>query len=94
MYKKFVGSLYVINIIAQSIFTLLTPAALMFLFAWLLVDKCSLPTWIYAIFLPLGIITGLISMVRFAISASEALERLEAQNTRKHKSNSDGDKNG
>lgn len=93
MYKKFIGSLYVMNIIAQCIFTLLTPTALMLLVAWLLVSKCALPTWIYAIFIPVGIIAGLVSMVRFAISASEALERLEAQNSKKHNHNSTGDKN-
>ena len=79
MYKRFVGALYVLNIVAQSIFTLVTPAALMFLFAYLLVDKCSLPSWIYVPFIVVGFLAGLFSMVRFAISASEGLSRLEKE---------------
>ena len=79
MYKNFVGALYVMNIVLQCIFTLLTPAALAFLLSWLLTSKLGAPIWIYAIFLPIGFIMGLISMVKFAISASEGLERLEKQ---------------
>ena len=79
MYKKLVSALYVFNIVAQAIVTLLIPVALMFLFAWLLVDKCALPTWIYAVFIPLGVISGFISMIRFAIHAAEGLKRLEKE---------------
>ena len=93
VYKKFVGALYVMNIIAQSIVTLLTPAALMFFFAWLLVEKCSLPRWIYAVFITVGVIAGLISMVKFAISASEGLERLERAGRKKENKTSHGEKN-
>ncbi len=77
MYKNFVSAIYVFNIVMQSLFTLLTPAALGFLVCWLLVSKAGAPSWIYAIFLPLGIIVGFFSMIKFAISASESLERLE-----------------
>lgn len=79
MYKKFVSTLYVMNIIAQSIITLVTPAALMFLLAWLLVEKCSLPSWVYVPFIALGFLAGFVSMIRFAISASEGLNRLERE---------------
>lgn len=93
MYKKLVSALYVMNIVAQSVITLLTPAALAFLLAWLLVDKCSLPRWIYAPFIVVGIIAGFISMIKFAISASEGLERLERAGKRKSNENSHGEKN-
>ena len=79
MYKKFVSSFYVVNIVLQSIITLVAPAALMFFVAWLLVEKCSLPTFIYVPFIVIGFLAGLISMVRFAISASEGLSRLEGE---------------
>ena len=85
MYKKFVGAMYVLNIIMQSIFTLLTPAALGFFIAWLSVSKLSAPEWLYAVLIPLGIISGFISMVKFAISASEGLERMEKNNRRGRK---------
>ena len=71
--------MYAINIIAQSIFSLVTPAALMFCIAWLFVKKASAPEWLYAVLIPLGIIAGLVSMVRFVLSATSALERLENQ---------------
>ena len=79
MYKNFVGALYVINIVAQCIFTLATPALFMFFVSWLFISKLGAPTWLYAILIPIGFIMGLISMIKFAISASEGLERLEKQ---------------
>lgn len=82
MYKRIVGGLYVLNIIAQSILTLLIPAGLMFLVSWLLVTYCATPEWIYAVLIPIGVLSGLVSMVRFAIRASEALNRLEAERDR------------
>ena len=83
MYKKLVSALYMLNIIAQSIVTLLIPAGLMFLFSWLLVSKCSAPAWLYAVLIPIGIITGFISMIKFVISAAEGVERLEKQSKKK-----------
>lgn len=79
MYRKFISAMYAVNIVAQSIFSLVTPAALTFAVAWLLVKKVGAPEWIYAVFITFGVIVGLVSMVRFAITASENLERLEKQ---------------
>ncbi len=79
MYKRFVSALYVLNIIAQAMFTLLIPAALMLGIAWLFVEKCGAPGWLYAVLMTVGIISGFISMIRFVIRASESLERLEKQ---------------
>lgn len=93
MYKKFVGALYVMNIIAQSIFTLLTPVLLMLLLSWLLCEKCGVGGWIYALLVTVGALAGLISMIKFAISASEGLERLEKQTGDKKNPKSIGDKN-
>ena len=84
MYKKFVSAMYIINILAQAIFTLLTPPAFFFFITWLFVSKLSAPEWIYAITITLGIIIGLISMIKFVILASSNLERLEKE--RKNKS--------
>ena len=77
MHKRFFGFMYGLNIISQAVFSLLTPAALLFAICWLLVSKCGAPEWLYAIFITVGVLIGLISMVRFAITASENLERLE-----------------
>ena len=83
MYRNLVGALYVLNIIYQAIFTLLTPPALLFLINLLCVKKLSFPKWTYAISLSVGFILGIISMIKFAITASEALERLEKQRKNK-----------
>lgn len=79
MYKNFVSAIYVFNIVIQSLFTLLTPAAVGFLICRILISNAGAPPWLYAIFVPFGIIFGFISMIKFAISASESLERLEKQ---------------
>ena len=75
----------------QSTVTLLIPVGVMFLAAWLLVSKAGLPEWIYAIFIPLGVISGFFSMIKFAIRSSEALERMETN--RDKKPNRNGKKN-
>ena len=85
MYKRFVGAMYVINIIAQAIVTLLIPAAILFAIAWLFVAKCGAPEWLYAVMITLWIMSGFVSMIRFVIRASEGLERMENQRNSKTK---------
>ena len=91
-YKRFVSALYVLNIVIQAIFTLLTPPSLLFLISWLFVSKAGAPEWIYAIAIILGILMGLVSMVKFVISASEALERLEMGRKNKRSDNTNEEK--
>ena len=83
MYRNLVGALYVINIVFQAIFTLITPPAIIFFINYICVSKLSFPKWTYAISLSVGFILGLISMIKFAIAASEGLERLEKQRKNK-----------
>ena len=85
VYKKIISALYVLNIVIQALITLLIPAGLMFFLSWFFVSKCSAPTWLYAILIPIGVIAGFISMVKFAICAGECLERLEKQGGAKNK---------
>ena len=85
VYKRFVGAMYVMNIIAQAIVTLLIPAAILFAIAWLFVAKCGAPEWLYAVMITLGIMSGFVSMIRFVIRASEGLERMENQRNSKTK---------
>ena len=80
MHNRLFSFLYGINILGQAIFTLITPAAITFLISWLFVSKVGAPSWLYAILIPIGIIAGLISMVRFVIAATANLERLEKNN--------------
>ncbi len=87
MYKKFVSALYVLNIISQAIITLAIPIALGFLISWLLVTYLSAPTWIYAVFITLGALSGFYSMIKFVLSAMAALERLEKEQKNKKTGN-------
>ncbi len=77
MNKNFVSALYVLNIIWQCVLTLIVPPGLLALVAWLAVSKLGAPEWVYVPFIVVGVLIGFISMIRFAISASEGLERLE-----------------
>lgn len=79
MYKKMVGMLYVMNIVFQSFFTLLTPVGVCFLISWLLVRYASFPGWTYAPLLVLGVISGFYSMIKFVLTAMAGYERLEAE---------------
>lgn len=79
MYKKAISAIYVMNIVAQSIFTLLWQIVLGFGIGYLAVTYWSVPDWIYAPLMLAGVLTGLVSMVRFLLAAMKSLERLEAQ---------------
>ncbi len=79
MYRKFVSAMYILNILLQSLFNLATPILLMLGLSWLLVSKCSAPAWIYAILGVFGVLVGFVSMIKFILSASASLERLEKE---------------
>ena len=79
-YKRLITPIYVINIIFQSLLSLVSPILVMILFAWLLVKYASVGTWIYVVFIMLGVFSGLYSMVVFILRAQRALEAIEKQN--------------
>ena len=83
VYRKLVGALYMINILLQGLITLLIPAGLMFLLSWLLVSRAGAPTWLYAVLIPIGAVTGFISMIKFVIRAAENAEQLSAERKNK-----------
>ena len=84
-YTKFVSAMYIVNIFAEATFALLTPIGLGVLLSWLLVKFLGTPEWIYAIFVTLGALTGLLSMTKFITSAMSSLDKLEAQHAEKLK---------
>ena len=79
MYKRFVNALYLLNIIFQSFLNLLTPIGLGLLLSYLLTAHAGAPSWIYAPLTVFGVFVGLFSMVKFILSATRALDRLEAE---------------
>ena len=83
MYKRFVGVLYVLNIVFQAFITLVCPIGLGILVSWLLVKYLTLSPWIYAPFVLLGVASGFYSMIRFVLSAMAAYERLEKEQNSK-----------
>ncbi len=85
MKRNFISAAYVINIVWQCILTLVIPAAILAFVAWLAVSRLGAPEWVYVPFIVLGVLIGFVSMIRFAISSSEGLERLERANERRDK---------
>lgn len=79
------STFYVINIVFQAIFTLLWQIALSLAVGWLFVEKLGAPKWAYVPLLIAGVITGLVSMVKFILAAMRSLERIEEQKSKKKK---------
>lgn len=84
MYKKFITPVYILNIVFQSLFDLVTPAAIAFFGAWLLDSYTEVGGWIYAALITPGVIIGFYSMICFIIRALAALEALEKQRSKKY----------
>lgn len=83
--KNKYSSFYVINIVFQSIFTLLWHIGLGLLVGWIFIRFFSAETWVYVPLIIAGVFTGLFSMVRFILAAMKALERIEEDKRKKKK---------
>ena len=93
MYGKFISAMYLLNIIFQSFFNLAFPIGLAILGSWLLVEKAGAPGWIYAPLVIVGVAIGFVSMVRFILTATRALDRLEEERSKnKDKKDSENEK--
>ena len=79
------SSFYVINIVFQSIFTLLWHIGAGLLVGWIFVRFVGAESWIYVPLILAGVFTGLFSMVRFILAAMRALERIEEDKRKKKK---------
>ena len=84
--KQAYSTFYVINIVFQAIFTLLWQIATALIVGWLLVEKIGAPIWVYVPLILVGVVSGLVSMVRFILAAMKSLERIEEQKRKKKKS--------
>ena len=71
--------MYALNIILQSFWSLLFPIGVGVLIGWLLTEKCGMGNYVFVILILLGVFVGLISMIRFLLSALAGLERLEKE---------------
>ena len=85
MFGRAFGVIQILNIVIQSIFTLLIQIAIAILIGWLCVDKWGAPDWVYVPVILLGVGSGIVSMVRFLLAASRSVERIEQQRNEKYK---------
>lgn len=86
-FTGFMNAMYALNIISQAIFSLATPIGIGVLASYLLVEFAAAPSWIYAPLTVLGALSGLYSMIKFILSATAGLERLEKEQTQRGKEN-------
>ena len=84
--NKAYSTFYVINIVFQSIFTLLWQIFAALAVGWIFVEKLNAPRWLYVPLILVGVGTGLVSMVRFILAAMRSLERIEEQKLKQKKS--------
>lgn len=75
--KGFYNVFYMASIVFQAIFDLLFCIGVAVLISWLLVSKLAAPTWIYAPFIIVGAVAGMISMIKFILRAMASLESIE-----------------
>lgn len=68
-----------LNLLFQAIYTLALPIGIGALAAFLLTEYASAPSWIWAILLTLGTLMGLYSMVKYILTATAGMDRLESQ---------------
>lgn len=79
------STFYVINIVFQSIFTLLWQIGASIFLGWIFVRFVNAPPWIYVPLILVGVVSGLVSMVRFILAAMQSLDRIEEQRRAKNK---------
>ena len=91
-YTRFVSALYVLNIVSQALFTLIIPIGLGLGVSYLFVRFASAPQWLYAILVTLGAISGIYSMIKFILSATAGLERLENEQKSKNTTGKNNEK--
>ena len=77
--RSFMNAMYAMNIILQAFWSLLFPIGCGVLLGWLLVEKCGMGSYLFVILILFGVLVGMISMIRFLISALSGLERLEKE---------------
>ena len=77
--KSFMNTMYALNIVWQSFWNLLFPVGLGVLIGWLLTEKFGMGDYVFVILILLGVLVGIVSMIRFLLSALAGLERLEKE---------------
>lgn len=79
MYKKFIAAFKLLNVLFQAIYSLVLPIGIGALISFLLTKYASWPKWIWAVLMLLGTFSGLYSMIKFILSATANIDRMEKQ---------------
>lgn len=79
MYDKITSALHTLNIVFQALYSLALPIGIGALASYLLTKHTSVGGWIWAVLLVAGVFIGLYSMVKFLLTATANLERLERE---------------
>lgn len=90
MKGRTVSFIYAINIVLQSIFTLLLSVGFFVGIAYLLVARAGVGGWVYIPAVILGLGLGMFSMMKFVYRAMLGLERLEMQRERERQKEEEG----
>lgn len=83
MYGKLTSALQSLNIVFQAFYSLAMPIGIGVLASYLLTKHTSVGDWIWAVLILAGVFIGLFSMVKFILSATANLERLEKEREEK-----------
>ncbi len=79
MYKKFINAFNLLNVLLQALYSLAFPIGVGALASFLLVKYAYAPKWIWAVLLVIGTFCGLFSMIKFILSATANIDRIEKQ---------------
>lgn len=79
MHHKILNAFKLLNMLFQGFYTLALPIGAGAVASFLLTKYASAPSFIWAIFLTLGVFIGLYSMIRFILSSIDSMNRLEKQ---------------
>ena len=71
------STIYVINIVIESIFTMLFSVGISVLAGWLLVNRLGTREWVFVPLILMGIAIGFLSMFKLIGASMRALERIE-----------------
>ena len=79
MHKKIFSALELLNILFQAFYTLALPIGIGALISFLLTRFLSAPSFVWAIFLIIGVLIGLYSMIKYILTATAGIDRRDRQ---------------
>ena len=72
----------VLNIVIQSFLSLIFDILVSLGLSWLLVEKLGAPRWCYVIIILVGVLVGVLSMLKFILTATGNMDKIERDKKR------------